>query len=92
MGQKDTFLYDYVAKRFAMAEKGRAEALYDLGILYSVGHGVEQNFVEAHKWFNLAAMRGMLSAQIDRSEVADAMSMGEISEAQRKAREWMVTH
>ena len=83
---------EYLNKRIAAAECGKAEALYDLGLLYSIGHGVEQDNIEAHKWFNLAAMRGMLSAQIDRSEVADAMSMGEISEAQRKAREWMVTH
>jgi len=83
---------NYLENRLAAAETGKAEALYDLGLLYSIGHGVEQNNVEAHKWFNLAAMRGMLSAQVDRAEVADGMSMGEISEAQRKAREWMVTH
>jgi len=83
---------NYLEDRIAAAENGKAEALYDLGLLYSIGHGVEQNNVEAHKWFNLAAMRGMLSAQIDRAEVADTMSMGEISEAQRKAREWMVIH
>lgn len=82
----------YLENRLEAAESGKAEALYDLGLLYSIGHGVEQNNVEAHKWFNLAAMRGMLSAQIDRAEVADAMSNGEISEAQRKAREWMVAH
>lgn len=82
----------YLENRLQAAESGKAEALYDLGLLYSIGHGVEQNNVEAHKWFNLAAMRGMLSAQIDRAEVADTMSHGEISEAQRKAREWMVAH
>lgn len=83
---------NYLTDRLAAAEHGKAEAFYDLGLLYSIGHGVEQDNVEAHKWFNLAAMRGMLSAQIDRAEVADTMSMGEISEAQRKAREWMVRH
>jgi TPR repeat protein len=77
----------YLENRLQAAESGKAEAIYDLGLLYSIGHGVEQNNVKAHKWFNLAAMRGMLSAQIDRAEVADAMSNGEISEAQRKARE-----
>jgi len=89
MGMRDK---DYIHNRMAAAETGKAEALYDLGLLYSIGHGVEQDNIEAHKWFNLAAMRGMISAQIDRAEVADAMSHGEISEAQRKAREWMVTH
>ncbi|MDG1996620.1 MAG: hypothetical protein P8J14_09005 [Emcibacteraceae bacterium] len=83
---------DYIKDRLAAAETGKAEAYYDLGLLYSIGHGVEQDNVEAHKWFNLAAMRGMLSAQIDRAEVADDMSHVEISQAQRKAREWVVTH
>ena len=83
---------NYIQGRIEAAEMGKAEALYDLGILYSIGHGVEQDNIEAHKWFNLAAMRGMISAQIDRAEVAVTMTMGEISEAQRKAREWMVTH
>ena len=68
------------------------EDLCKLGLLYSTGQGGTIDFIEAHKWFNLAAMRGMLSAQIDRAEVADTMSNGEISEAQRKAREWMVAH
>lgn len=83
---------NYVSDRMKAAESGAAEALYDLGLLYSIGHGVEQDNIEAHKWFNLAAMRGMISAQIDRAEVADNMSTMEISEAQRKAREWMVSH
>jgi len=83
---------NYISNRLAAAECGKAEAYYDLGLLYSIGHGVDQDNVEAHKWFNLAAMRGMLSAQIDRAEVADYMSHIEISEAQRKAREWVVTH
>ncbi|MBT5074106.1 MAG: sel1 repeat family protein [Kordiimonadaceae bacterium] len=83
---------DYLRNRIQAAETGKAEAFYDLGLLYSIGHGVDQDNIEAHKWFNLAAMRGMISAQIDRAEVADGMSHVEISEAQRKAREWMVTH
>ena len=83
---------NYLEDRLKAAESGKAEAFYDLGLLYSIGHGVEQDNIEAHKWFNLAAMRGMISAQADRAEVANAMSNGEISEAQRKAREWMTTH
>ncbi len=89
MGQID---YSYVADRIEQAESGTKEALYDLGLLYSIGQGVDQNFVEAHKWFNLAAIRGMKSATIDRAEVAGDMSMNEISIAQRMAREWLATH
>ena len=37
---------------------GSADALFELGLLYSSGREVEENLVEAHKWFNLAAMKG----------------------------------
>lgn len=92
MGQKDRDLYDYVADRIAKAEMGAADALYDLGLLYSTGQGVEQNYIEAHKWFNLAAIRGLSRAQIDRCELAKDMSRHQIAEAQRQAREWLLVH
>lgn len=89
MGQAD---YSYVSERMEQAESGTTEALYDLGLLYSLGQGVDQNYIEAHKWFNLAAIRGMKSAQIDRAEIAEDMSNMEIATAQRMAREWLATH
>lgn len=66
-----------------------AEALYELGIMYSIGRDVPVDLVTAHKWFNLAAMRGNADAIRLRREIADQMSMHEISEAQRAARDWM---
>jgi len=92
MGQKDRDLYGYVADRMAQAEAGRAEALYDLGLLYSTGQGVDQNFVEAHKWFNLAAIRGVNRASVDRSDVAQELDTKSIAKAQRLARQWLTTH
>lgn len=89
MGQVDN---SYVAGCIEQAESGTKEALYDLGLLYSIGQGVDQDFIEAHKWFNLAAIRGMKSAQIDRAEIAEDMSHNEISTAQRMARKWLATH
>ncbi|WP_321392279.1 hypothetical protein [Emcibacter sp.] len=89
MGQLD---HSYVKERITAADSGTPEALYDLGLLYSIGQGVEQNNVEAHKYFNLAAIRGMKSAQIDRAEVAEYMSAAEIATAQKMAREWLFTH
>jgi len=89
MGQID---HSYVAKRIEQAELGTREAFYDLGLLYSIGQGVAQNLIEAHKWFNLAAINGMKSAQLDRAEIAEDMSNGDISIAQRMAREWLATH
>jgi len=89
MGQVD---YSHITNYIEQAEDGAKEALYDLGLLYSLGQGVTQDFIEAHKWFNLAAIRGMKSAQIDRAEVAEDMSLNEISTAQRMAREWLAAH
>ncbi len=89
MGQID---HSYVEDRMMQAETGTAEALYDLGLLYSLGQGVDQNYIEAHKWFNLAAIRGMKSAQIDRAEIAEELSNNDIALAQRMAREWLATH
>ena len=34
------------------------DALFELGILYATGRDIEPDLVAAHKWFNLAAMRG----------------------------------
>lgn len=92
MGQKDRDLYTYVTDRLLQAEAGRAEALYDLGLLYSTGQGVEQDLVEAHKWFNLAAIQGLRRAAVDRTEVARELDSPAIKEAQKQAREWLSGH
>ncbi|WP_342018585.1 SEL1-like repeat protein [Methyloceanibacter superfactus] len=39
------------------AQTGGADALFELGMLYSTGRVVDANLVVAHKWFNLAAAR-----------------------------------
>lgn len=92
MGHYDHELSAYLDDRLAEAEAGTPEALYDLGLLYSVGQGVERDYVAAHKWFNLAAVRGVKRAQVDRAEIAQDMNQGEIAEAQRQAREWLACH
>jgi len=48
--------------------------------------------VAAHKWFNLAALKGRADAIKMRREVADQMSRDEIAVAQREARDWMMAH
>jgi len=73
----------------AAAERGEAEALYALGLMYSTGQGVPSDFVLAHKWFNLAAIRGERRAAHDRAELARDMTPEEVARAQRLAREWI---
>ena len=69
-----------------------ADALYNIGLLYSTGQGVALDLVQAHKWFNLAAMRGNRTALGSRAELAKEMTAHEIAAAQRQAREWLTSH
>jgi len=71
------------------ARTGRAEALYNLGLAYSTGQGVTQDYVAAHKWFNLAAMRGVNEAKGWRNQIAEEMNASQIAQAQKLAREWL---
>ena len=65
------------------------DTFFELGMMYSVGRSVPIDFVTAHKWFNLAAMRGSRDAIRLRREIADQMSESEIAQAQRAARAWL---
>src|SRR5437588_12112824 len=68
------------------------DVLYDLGMLYASGRSGLVDLVAAHKWFNLAALKGRVDALALRREVAEMMSDVEIAMAQREARAWMTTH
>ncbi len=65
------------------------EQLFHLGLAYSTGQGVALNLIEAHKWFNLAALKGNQPAREWRSNLAREMSTDQIAEAQRQARAWL---
>lgn len=83
-----TFL---IESRIADAARGDRNACYDLGIIYSTGaSGIVIDLIEAHKWFNLAAVWGSEAAQACRSDIAEDMTAREIAEAQRQARAWLV--
>jgi TPR repeat protein len=77
----------------AMAQaKPTADDLFELGITYSAGLEGKPDLVQAHKWFNLAAIRGNVAAASYRQEVAREMSATEVAMAQREAREWLTRH
>lgn len=73
-------------------EGAEPEALFNLGMMYCIGRQVPRNLVAAHKWFNLAALRGSETARTCRIEIAREMTSGEIAEAQRQARQWLTLH
>lgn len=74
------------------AEGGAPDALFQLGLIYCVGREVDIDLVQAHKWFNLAALRGNDDAKRYRLEISREMSKRDIASAQKLAREWIATH
>jgi len=88
IGQKGA---DFLLRsRLADAARGNVEALFELGVTYSTGRGgIAVDLVEAHKWFNLAALSGDTRSQQCRAEIAVEMTAREIAEAQRQARAWL---
>ena len=65
------------------------DMLFELGMMYSVGRDTPVDLISAHKWFNLAAVKGNTEAIRLRREVADQMTDAEIAVAQRAARDWL---
>ena len=78
---------------FSPAQLGAGPATADtrfaLGMMYASGREVPVDLVTAHKWFNLAAMKGHAEAAQLRREVAHEMQDAEIGQAQRAARDWL---
>jgi hypothetical protein len=68
------------------------DVLFERGLYWSSGRSGVVNLVAAHKWFNLAALKGRVDAIAMRREVAGSMSDIEIAAAQREARAWMTAH
>jgi uncharacterized protein len=90
MGQSLKSARFLIESRLRDAARGSADACYDLGMVYSSGaEGIAVDLIEAHKWFNLAAMGGSEAGKAFRAEIAEDMSAREIAEAQRAARAWM---
>ena len=83
-GQRDVAIAEWRAS----AKAGEAKAMLALGQLYLKGIGLPQNYVQAHKWFNLAASRGDDVAAAERDALVAQMTAQERVEAQKLALEW----
>lgn len=68
------------------------EVLYRLGMMYVQGRDCEKDLVAAHKWLNIAAIRGSSAAARERAKLASNMTKAEIARALREARAWMTMH
>jgi hypothetical protein len=69
-----------------------SDVLFERGLYWASGRSGLVDLVAAHKWFNLAALKGRKDAIGLRQEVAEQMSETEIAVAQREARAWVVAH
>lgn len=69
-----------------------ADILFQMGLDSASGrHGVT-DLISAHKWFNIAAMKGNREAAQYRRDLSAEMTREDIAEAQRAAREWLAMH
>lgn len=86
--------------RFEMAEINNimaggdapADILCDIGLMYATGRNCELDMVTAHKWLNIAAIKGSERAAALRSELAHSLSKPELAKALKLARQWMTMH
>jgi TPR repeat protein len=95
LGASDQLAAQDYAAILSSAEQGDATAQYSLGLMYDSGRGVLQDYVLAHKWYNLAASRFAsweadigISAARNRDRLTTRMTPAQIAEAQKMAREW----
>ncbi len=76
--------------REAVIAKAEAADLFRLGLIYSTDHEDRgPDLIEAHKWFNLAALLGSEPARTYKSELSMEMSSEDVTLAQRAARGWL---
>lgn len=73
----------------APVETASPEDAFQMGLSAAVGLDSEVDLVEAHKWFNIAAMRGLTEARLRRQELAELMTGAQVAAAQKAAREWI---
>lgn len=76
----------------AAPQGGGPNALFELSVMYCAGRDVNADLVQAHKWFNLAALKGNDEAKRYRQEIACELSRAEIARAQKLAREWLAVN
>ncbi|TPW29868.1 sel1 repeat family protein [Pararhizobium mangrovi] len=78
--------------RAMIGGKAEADALCEMGLCYATGRSVAVDLVAAHKWFNIAAVKGSDRASELRTDIAAMMTKSDLARALRAAREWMTVH
>lgn len=70
-----------------LADKGNAAAQHNLGALYNHGLGVDEDLVEAARWYSRAARRGNANAQT-KMGVFLAQGLGRVAQDYTQAAAW----
>ena len=80
------------AETATMGADAQGDILFNMGMMYATGRDCATDLIAAHKWFNIAAIKGCERAAEMRSELSVSMSKIEIAAALRAASEWMTTN
>ena len=72
------------------AEQGRADAQYNLGVMYFRSEGVPEDDIQAYAWISLASAQGAEYAKNAKERLTGEMKSAEIAEAQKLSRKYRV--
>ena len=71
---------------YIAGSQGDVTSQFRLAQLYEQGLGAPQDFVEAHRWYNIAASLGHAEARKARDELGTRFTSDQLTEAQRLAK------
>jgi len=60
--------------------------------MYFKGRGVTKDFIQAHMWSDIAGANGYKNGRTNRDIIEKLITIDQIAEAQKLAREWMEKH
>jgi TPR repeat protein len=84
--------YDINTMESTIGGEAQADLFCEMGLMYATGRGCSIDLVAAHKWLNIAAIKGSERAAHLRAELGKSMTKTELAQALRAAREWMTMH
>lgn len=88
MSQANNGYEKYYNERLATARRGEVKAIYDLGLFHCAGSDDTLSYVEAYKYFHLAASRGLKRAEVDCKEIECHLSKADILKAVKLSTLW----
>lgn len=83
-----TYITANIKTFLAAAKRGDADAQFRLGIAYSMGWGVQQDYVNAFKWFSLAGAQGNDQAKKYLQAMESLMTADQITSGQKLSKDF----